>query len=116
MDKSEHLNLSSIAELREVMEEDFNFLIETFLQDSEERITQLKTAYSDGDAVEFGRAAHSFKGSCTNIGLPRLSEMCLIAEKVGKHQDLSKAAELIDSIESEYHIASQLLEQEIANS
>ncbi|MCP5206441.1 MAG: Hpt domain-containing protein [Hahellaceae bacterium] len=115
MDKSEHLNLSAIAELREVMEEDFNFLIETFLQDSEERITQLKAAFAAADAVEFGRAGHSFKGSCTNIGLPRLAEMCLVAEKTGKHGDLSRAAEMIENIEAEFHIASQLLEQEIAS-
>jgi HPt (histidine-containing phosphotransfer) domain-containing protein len=115
MSNAEHLNLSAIAELREVMEEDFNFLIETFLQDSEERITQLKSAFNNGDATEFGRAAHSFKGSCTNIGLPRLADFCLVAEKTGKEGDLSKGAEMIENIESEYHIASQLLEKEIAD-
>lgn len=113
MDNSEHLNLDAIAELREVMEDEFNFLIETFLHDSEERIQQLKAAFNDGSAEEFGRAAHSFKGSCTNIGLPALAEMCLAAEKSGKVGDITSASEMIENIEAEFHIASQLLEKEI---
>ena len=114
MTDSDHVNFEALAELREVMEEEFNFLIETFLQDSEDRIQQLKSSFAEGNAGDFGRAAHSFKGSCTNIGLPKLGELCLAAEKAGKAGDLSSASAMIEGIEAEFNIASQLLEKEIS--
>lgn len=55
-----------LSDLREVMEDGYPQLLETFLEDSERRLSQLHEAK---DAAELGLAAHSFKGSSSNMGL-----------------------------------------------
>lgn len=107
----EHLNLNAIAELKEVMEEEFGILIETFLQDSLERLDQLRQALSANDAEEFGRAAHSFKGSCTNIGATILSEHCLKAERMGKSGKIVNGDTLVQQIAEEFVIVDKLLRE-----
>ncbi len=105
----EHLDLNAIAELKEVMEEEFGILIETFLMDSVERLNQLKQTLAAGDAEEFGRAAHSFKGSCTNIGATILAEHCLHAERMGKDGSLEGADDLVQKIDLEFAEVDRLL-------
>lgn len=98
-ENTEYLDLSALAELKEVMEEEFDILLETFLHDSAERVVQIKEAATLRDAEALSRAAHSFKGSCTNIGVPILAGLCMDAEQKGKQGDLEDIDSLVLSIE-----------------
>jgi len=102
MNDTQHLDDEALAELKEVMDDDFQILITTFLADSRERLGSLREALDAGDAATFAKAAHSFKGSCINIGAPLLGVLCLEAEQLGRSGDLSGAPELIGRIESEF--------------
>lgn len=97
-----HLDEEALAELRDVMDEEFELLIQTYLKDSSERIANLKTALKEGEADSFAKTAHSFKGSCINIGAPRLGELCQQAEKAGQGERLSDAGPVLDAIEAEF--------------
>ncbi|MDL0430074.1 Hpt domain-containing protein [Marinobacter sp. TBZ242] len=97
-----HLDEEALAELRDVMEDEFDILIKTFLMDSSDRIAHLRSALEHEDADRFSKSAHSLKGSCINIGAPRLGELCFDAEKAGRESRLQEAAELVDAIESEF--------------
>lgn len=109
----EHLDYSALAELREVMEDEFEVLIETFLYDSAERITQIKEALAAQDAESISRAAHSFKGSCTNIGVPVLASLCLEAELKGKEGNLEGMDAIVNNIESTFPEVSRLLKEQL---
>lgn len=61
-----HIDHKVLSDLREVMEDGYLQLVQTFLDDSERRLGQLHAAKS---AEELGAAAHSFKGSSSNMGL-----------------------------------------------
>ena len=102
MNEIQHLDHEALAELREVMDDDFQILIATFLSDSQERVRTLRSALEAGDAEAFAKAAHSFKGSCINIGAPLLGRLCLEAEQLGRSGALSSGADLIDRIETEF--------------
>lgn len=102
MNASHHLDHEALAELKEVMQDDFQILISTFLSDSRERIRALQVALADSDAASFAKAAHSFKGSCINMGAPRLGELCLEAERKGREGSLAGAAQLVKKIEAEF--------------
>lgn len=97
-----HLDEEALAELRDVMEDEFDVLIRTYLADSRERISSLKRAFEAGDSDAFTKAAHSFKGSCINIGAPRLGELCLQAEKAGRAEQLDDLPPLLDAVETEF--------------
>jgi len=97
-----HLDEEALAELQDVMEFEFETLIQAYLNDSEERIESLKGASLDGDSDIFAKTAHSFKGSCINIGAPRLGELCQEAEKIGQHGSLNDASPILEAIEAEF--------------
>ena len=112
-DKIEHLDFSALAELREIMEDEFEILIETYLDDSAERIIEMQEAVKERDANALSHAAHSLKGSCTNIGVPVLAKLCMEAEMKGKAGDLEGVDELLSSIENVFSEVSQLLKAQI---
>lgn len=97
-----HLDEEALAELQDVMEDEFDILITTYINDSTDRIAHLRSALEQEDADRFSKSAHSFKGSCINIGAPRLGELCFAAEKAGREHRLDQASEMVDAIESEF--------------
>ncbi|TBW59441.1 Hpt domain-containing protein [Marinobacter halodurans] len=110
MNDKPHLDDDALAELQEVMEGEFDVLIRTYLSDSSERLNALRSALSDRDADAFTRSAHSFKGSCINIGAPRLGALCADAELAGKEERIDDARHVLDDMQSEFAIVRELLE------
>ncbi len=96
------LDEEALAELQDVMDDEFDVLINTYIKDSSDRIAHLRSALEQEDADRFSKSAHSFKGSCINIGAPRLGELCFEAEKAGRDNRLEEAAGMVDAIESEF--------------
>ncbi|WP_372985084.1 Hpt domain-containing protein [Marinobacter sp.] len=111
MTDRQHLDEEALAELQDVMEDEFDVLIQTYIVDSRDRIASLKTALAASDADAFAKTAHSLKGSCINIGAPRLGELCLEAEEAGKAQDLGEASRLVGAIEEEFAAVTSLLDR-----
>ena len=109
----QHIDVKALAELREVMEDEFPVLIETFLKDSANRIQQIRSAMNEQAAEQFGRACHGFKGSCINIGAPRLAELCKRGELMGHEGRLTEAPDLVGAIEEEFRLVRELLPQHI---
>lgn len=62
------LNRQMLAELRAVMEDEFNLLLETFFADTEQRLEAIQAGLDEGKAEDFSRACHSLKGSASNLG------------------------------------------------
>lgn len=108
-----HLDQEALAELQEVMEDEFEVLIRTYLVDSSDRIDALRTAIDAADSDAFTKSAHSFKGSCINIGAPRLGSLCLDAEEAGRDGAMTNAAALMDAIEAEFAIIRGMLERSL---
>lgn len=109
-----HLDEEALAELQDVMEDEFEMLIQTYLNDSRERIESLKAALNEGKAEAFAKTAHSFKGSCINIGAPRLGQLCREVEKAGRDERLSDILPVLDAIEAEFQRVTEGLHTLIA--
>ncbi|MAL98574.1 Hpt domain-containing protein [Hydrocarboniclastica marina] len=105
----EHLDHEALAELREVMEEDFETLLGTYLNDSRMRISALADAAEAGNPELYARTAHSLKGSCINIGAMRLGQLCAGAERTGRSGDLGGAQKDLQVIQSEFEIVAEQL-------
>lgn len=98
----EHLDCETLTMLKQVMEDDFALLIDTFVQDSTDRISTLRNVITAVDADLIRRAAHSFKGSSSNIGALHLAELCSVLEKKALKNNLDDLVSDLDSIESEF--------------
>jgi len=94
-----HIDQKVLSDLREVMEDGYLQLLETFLEDSERRLSQLHEAK---DADELGMAAHSFKGSSSNMGAVGLARLCQQLEERVKQAPLYGIEDLINRIDQEY--------------
>ena len=114
MNDKPHLDEEALTELQEVMEDEFNVLIETYLKDSSDRISYLRTAIGSSDPDAFAKTAHSFKGSSVNIGAPRLGALCLKAEEAGLENRLGDAGNVVDDIETEFQRVEQTLKRFLA--
>ena len=103
-----HLDPDVLSALREVMEDGFSTLIDTFLTDSKERLQRIKA----GDAAQIFETAHSFKGSSSNMGALVLASLCHELEQLAKDNDLQGAGVLVDKIEQEFDLIRPLYEAE----
>ncbi len=108
--QQDHLDVDALKELREVMEDEFSVLIETYVKDSVMRVDSLYQALEAGDTDELRKAAHSFKGSCGNIGAQRLAEMCSQVEEAGRKGALENVSELVEHIAQEFEEVKKLME------
>ncbi|BCE00855.1 Hpt domain-containing protein [Marinicellulosiphila megalodicopiae] len=104
-----HVDVDAIEMLKEIMEDDFVLLINTFLNDGIERISQIQDAAQSQVADEIRRAAHSFKGSSANIGAHKLQGFCLELENAGASNALDNIPQVISEINSEFETVTQIL-------
>jgi HPt (histidine-containing phosphotransfer) domain-containing protein len=105
----EHLDLDALSALREVMEDAYPQLLDTFIDDSEQRLQSLREA---GKAAQLIDVAHSFKGSSSNMGAVRLVALCGELEKNAEKLSSSQIQELIAAIDVEFAIVRPLYEAE----
>ncbi|CAD5108361.1 Hpt domain-containing protein [Zestomonas carbonaria] len=109
----QHLDSSVLLGLQEVMEDEYPLLLETFLSDSRDRLGSLRVALRDADAQALRLAAHSFKGSCSNMGAPLLAGLCRELEDVARRERFDEAPELLERIAAEFAIVRILLKGEL---
>lgn len=102
MDMNGHLDAAVLTDLRKLMGSDFATLVQTFLADSDQRVASIGAALGRGDAEAVRRAAHSFKGSASNMAAPVLADFCRQIEECGRDGDLATAAALLPELEREY--------------
>lgn len=106
----QHLDHETLNTLKQVMEDDFSLLLDTFKQDSADRLKKLREVIQGTDADSIRRAAHSFKGSSSNIGAQQLSAFCAALEKKALAGNLQGLAEDVDQIEQEFLLVQSSLD------
>ncbi|WP_434604973.1 Hpt domain-containing protein [Pseudomonas sp. R1-7] len=94
-----HLDLDVLSTLKEVMEDGYPELLDTFLKDSEAR---LRVLHEETDAEMLSATAHSFKGSSSNMGAIRLAELCGELEQRAREPSLRGIESLVNEIDSEF--------------
>jgi two-component system, sensor histidine kinase and response regulator len=101
------IDLSVIGGLRELSEpgqpEPLLELIELFLKDAHPKLDRMNSALERKDFTTLALAAHSLKGSASNLGARRLSELCATLEKWAKVSDMTESANILLETFSEFH-------------
>jgi HPt (histidine-containing phosphotransfer) domain-containing protein len=101
------IDLSVIEGLRELSEpgqpEPLVELIELFLKDAHPKLDRMNSALERKDLTTLALAAHSLKGSASNLGARRLSELCATLEKWAKVPNLTESANILLETCSEFH-------------
>ena len=102
----EPMDFSILNEFKELMGDDgeaeVRELINLYLEDSPCQLADIKTAMATGDWEVLGRAAHSFKSSCGNIGAVVLQELCLELERRAAAQNLDDGEGLVSQVDAAF--------------
>ncbi|MFJ4145741.1 Hpt domain-containing protein [Pseudomonas sp. NPDC089734] len=110
-----HLDYNVLNVLQEVMEDEYPTLLEVFLKDSEQRLSQLRRIADSPapDLQELSLIAHSFKGSSSNMGALLLSDLCRQLEERARRQEPAGIGELIGTLANEYLTVRRLFDAEL---
>lgn len=109
MTVTQHVDYDALNSLKDVMEGEFGFLIETFILDSQSRLATLTELLENKDADQIRRTAHSFKGSCSNLGALRLASLCSNLERRALNQDFETLPADLTEIHHEFSLVRQLM-------
>ncbi|WP_296255990.1 MULTISPECIES: Hpt domain-containing protein [unclassified Pseudomonas] len=120
----EHVDLTVLDTLRDVMETEYPALLHIFIRDSETRITDMNalsqaadfSAASPTQLQQLGLMAHSFKGSSSNMGAVQLTALCRQLEDLVRGQAAVNAAmvtQLVQAIDSEFRVVRDLFDVEL---
>lgn len=120
----EHVDVSVLGTLREVMEGEYPSLLDVFIKDSEKRVRELNqlirtpgfSAESAAQLQPLGMMAHSFKGSSSNMGATRLTELCRSLEELARNQPVANGAvvnQLVQAITDEFSVVRDLFDVEL---
>ncbi len=85
-------------------------LIDTFLEDSPQLITEMKRALGANDVDSFRRAAHSLKSNSNNFGATTLARQAKELETMAREKSLKGAEGKILVVEGEYEKVKRALE------
>lgn len=113
MTDSSHVDLQVLGELKEIMEDEFLVLLETYLSDSVKLLAEIDQAINSSDAEGLRSVAHSLKGSSANLGAIVLSDYCKQLEDMGKNNQLDNAADVFSKVREESVIVNEALAKEI---
>lgn len=97
------LNIAQVEELKDIMDEAFDDLISTYIQDSEDKLKQLDRAHSDQDSQTVASLGHSLKGSSLNICAEDLSGIFKQIEDAGRAENLSSVHALLVQANTEFN-------------
>ncbi len=110
----EPVDIEALRELKEIMEDQFSMLVDTFLQDSAVRMDEIDAALAAGDADALRSAAHSFKGSSSNLGISALADVLFKLESMGREGNLEGGQALADESRIVFQRVSEILQSELS--
>lgn len=109
---TDHINFEALAELKDIMEDQFDILIDTFVADSEAKIALLANIIADADAEALRKTAHSLKGSSSNVCALQLSELARQLEQIGKQGSTEGALDIYQAIKQEFAAVIKILKND----
>ena len=89
-------------------------IVDIFLEDTPARIAELKQCLSKFDQPTFTRAAHSIKGSASNLGATKVRAIAEKLEHQSRNSGLTGLELLLSSLDDEFAIAKAELQKIVA--
>lgn len=120
----EHVDLTVLNTLRDVMETEYPALLHIFIRDSQARVTDLNGLIQAADFSpasqthldQLGLLAHSFKGSSSNMGAAHLAQLCGELEDLVRGQGAvseARVTQLVQDIDSEFCVVRDVFDVEL---
>ncbi len=99
---SESINMVMIENLKELMEDDFSLLLETYITDGDQSLLDLDKALNDNNAMKISKITHTLKGSSSNLGADALAKTSYKIETIARNADLAGIEDVVVQLKKEY--------------
>jgi len=86
---------AQFEEMRDLLEEDFADLVQTFIDDNKQRIVLMQAAQTNNDNANGFEFAHALKGASATLGAMQLVALSEQLESACRRQQISHQSELI---------------------
>lgn len=114
MTDSQPVDTVHLAQLREVMESEYVDLLQTYIDNAPKELARVHNGVWSRDYEIIAAAAHTLKGSSSNIGAVRLSLMFKELEYSARQKKpFETIREEIERIQHEYQLVCDVLNREI---
>ncbi len=105
------LNQETLASLRELGDDFFKELIETFLESSRDQMELIRRGVQERNGAGIEAAAHSLKGACYGQGAEELGILCKEVEARGRENNLAEIDDLMARIAKSYQLTTATLRE-----
>ena len=109
----EAINSEALDELRSLMGESLDEVLQTFIDYVPDQINELSKAVFNNDADGVFNLAHKMKSSSSSIGALGLANTAEQIELIGRAGSTEGAAELLEQLKGMYSDAEVLLREEL---
>lgn len=109
----EAINSEALDELRDLMGESLDEVLQTFIDFVPDQINELSKAVFNNDAEGIFNHAHKMKSSSSSIGALGLARTAEQIELIGRAGSTEGAAELLEQLKGMYADAEALLREEL---
>jgi HPt (histidine-containing phosphotransfer) domain-containing protein len=107
------LNMEALDELRNLMGDALDEVLQTFVDYVPGQIDELSQAVSNDDAEGVFNLAHKMKSSSSSIGALGLASVAEQIEVIGRTGSTQGAAELLEKLKALYSDAETILHQQL---
>ncbi|MGB0721768.1 MAG: Hpt domain-containing protein [Gammaproteobacteria bacterium] len=91
----------TLEALREAMDDEFDELVDAFVEDSNQLLADARGAAADNDPERLMLAAHSLKSSGGNFGAEPLARLAYALEEMGRAGDTEAAGPMLERLGAE---------------
>ena len=109
----EAINSEALDELRSLMGESLDEVLQTFIDYVPDQINELSKAVNNDDAEGVFNLAHKMKSSSSSIGALGLAHTAEQIELIGRAGSTEGTAELLEQLKGMYSDAEVLLREEL---
>jgi len=86
-------------------------LVDTYVEDTEQRMCRLDQAIQSGVAAEVRIEAHSIKGASANMGADAVRDIAFRIEQMGAQESLDEASSALGQLRARFAVARDLFEK-----
>jgi len=106
------IDLPTFEALKEAMGADYIVeVIQVYFEETPQLLSDLKQALEKQDCETFRRSAHSIKSTSNSFGALQLGAQAKELEMMGREGKLEGAAPKVETLEADYLVVKQTLEQ-----
>lgn len=108
---NEHIDYAELSERLFGEDDLIKHLVEIFVEDNKDRISQLAQAINNHDLEQIKIDAHAIKGAALTVSAKKIAQLCLDIEEKVKNNILADIQEMYENIQNEFRIFCEITEQ-----